>query len=198
MATLPKSFLTPEQYLEIESRAEYKSEYFEGQMFAMAGASPRHDSIVLNLILALSPNLRGQGCRMHSGDVRVHIPTTGLFTYPDLSLICAEPQFLATNPETLLNPSLIVEVLSPSTEAYDRGRKFEHYRTIQSLQEYLLVSSERISVDLFTRQPDGSWRLSSATALPDTLHLQTLDADLPIALIYQGIDFSTPPAPPQA
>src|SRR6266404_1708800 len=154
MSSVPKTFLTPEQYLEIERKAEFKSEYFQGEMFAMAGAREAHNLIALNLAAALHPQLRARPCRAYISDMRVRVSATGLYTYPDILVVCGEPQFLDERRDTLLNPNLIVEVLSPSTEAYDRGRKFEHYRSVESLSEYLLVSSERIIAELFTRQPD--------------------------------------------
>src|SRR5436190_10717366 len=159
MSSVPKTFLTPEQYLEIERKAEYKSEYFRGEMFAMAGGTLAHSLLVGNVMGNLWPRARARSCRTCNSDMRVHIPATGLYTYPDVIVVCGEPQLLDGRNDTLLNPTLIVEVLSPSTEAYDRGRKFEHDRSLDSLQEYLLLSCERVSADLFTRQPDGRWLL---------------------------------------
>src|SRR5437762_9626687 len=127
MSSVPKTFLTPEQYLEIERKAEYKSEYFQGEMFAMAGASPNYNFLVANTIMAVGPKARACSCRTSPSDMRVHIPATGLYTYPDVIVVCGQPQFRDGQPDSLLNPTLIVEVLSPSTEAYDRGRKFGHY-----------------------------------------------------------------------
>src|SRR5882757_8865070 len=123
MSSLPRTFLTPEQYLEIERQAEYKSEYFQGEMFAMAGGSNNHNLLVASAIMAIGPKARARSCRTCPSDMRVHIPTTGLFTYPDVVVTCGEPHLLDGRRDTLLNPTVIAEVLSPSTEAYDRGRK---------------------------------------------------------------------------
>src|ERR1017187_4222773 len=174
MATLPKTYLTPEQYLEIERKAEFKSEYFHGEMFAMSGAREGHNLIVWNLSAELHRQLRAKPCRAYMNDMRVLVNATGLYTYPDVAAVCGEPQFLDENRDTLLNPSLIVEVLSPSTEAYDRGRKFEHYRSVESVSEYLLVSSERVSAELYSRQPDGRWLLTAAAPLADSFNLQSV------------------------
>ena len=193
MATLPKTYLTPEQYLEIERKAEFKSEYYQGEMFAMAGAREPHNLIVFNVATALGPQLRNRPCRAYVADMRVRVNATGLYTYPDVTAVCAEPQFLDENRDTLLNPSLIVEVLSPSTEAYDRGRKFEHYRSVESVTEYLLLSSERVSAELYTRQPDGRWLLTAANHLEDSLDLQSVGAHLSLADLYEKVDL-TPPA----
>src|SRR4051794_40673909 len=124
MSSLPRTFLTPEQYLEIERQAEFKSEYFQGDMFAMAGGSNNHNRVVFNTITSVGPGLRGTSCRGYPSDMRVHIPATGLYTYPDVIVVCGEPQLQDGRRDTLHNPTLIVEVLSPSTEAYNRGRKF--------------------------------------------------------------------------
>ena len=167
MATHPKTLLTPEQYLEIERKAEFKSEYYQGEMFAMAGAREGHNLIVLNVGAELRQQLRKRPCRTYVNDMRVLVSATGMYTYPDAVAVCGEPQFLDETRDTLLNPSLIVEVLSPSTEFYDRVRKFEHYRAVESVTEYLLVASERVSAELYTRQPDGRWMLTTASRMED-------------------------------
>jgi Uma2 family endonuclease len=190
VSTQPKTFLTPEQYLEIERLAEFKSEYYQGEMFAMAGAREAHNLIVLNLAAALHQQFRPRPCRAYMSDMRVRVSATGLYTYPDILAVCGEPQFLDERRDTLLNPNLIVEVLSPSTEAYDRGRKFEHYRSVESLGEYLLVSSERVSAELFTRQPDGRFLLTAAGRLEDSLDLQSVGGRLTLADLYEKVDFT--------
>ncbi len=194
MATHPKTLLTPEQYLEIERKAEFKSEYFQGEMFLMSGAREPHNLIVFNLATEVGLQLRKRPCRAYVNDMRVRVGDTGLYTYPDLTALCAEPQFLDATLDTLLNPSLIVEVLSPSTEAYDRGRKFEHYRTVESVTEYLLVSSERVSAELYTRQSDGRWLLTAVGRLEDSLDLQSIGVHLALADLYEKVDFPAPPA----
>jgi Uma2 family endonuclease len=194
MATQPKTYLTPEQYLEIERKAEFKSEYYQGEMFAMSGAREGHNLIVWNLAAELHRQLRAKPCRAYINDMRVRVNATGLYTYPDVAAVCGEPQFLDENRDTLLNPSLIVEVLSPSTEAYDRGRKFEHYRSVESVSEYLLVSSERVSAELYTRQPDGRWLLTAAAHMEDSLDLQSVGAQLSLADLYEKVDLAAPAA----
>ncbi len=195
MSTLQKTFLTSEQYLEIERKAEFKSEYYQGEMFAMAGAKEGHNLVVANLISELHQQLRPRPCRVYPSDMRVRISPSGLYTYPDVTVVCGEPQFVDQERDTLLNPNLIVEVLSPSTEAYDRGRKFKHYRSIESVSEYLLVASEQITAELFTRQPDGSWLLVEVSRLEDSLHLQSVGCRLTLADIYQKVELTELPGP---
>jgi Uma2 family endonuclease len=188
MATYPKTFLTPEQYLEIDRKAEFKSEYYLGEMFAMGGAREAHNLIVWNLGAELHQQLRNRPCRAYLTDMRVRVNATGLYTYPDAAVVCGEPQFLDEMRDTLLNPSLIVEVLSPSTELYDRGRKFEHYCSLASVSEYLLVSSERVRAELFTRQSDGRWLLTVVGRPEDSLDLQSVGAHLALADLYERVD----------
>lgn len=194
MATHPKTFLTPEQYLEIERKAEFRSEYYQGEMFAMAGAKEAHNLIIWNLARDLGQQLRQRPCRAYLADMRVRVNATGLYTYPDVAAVCGEPQFLDDQRDTLLNPNLIVEVLSPSTELYDRVRKFEHYRSLESVSEYLLLSSERVSAELYTRQPDGRWLLTTVSRMEDSLDLQSVGAHLALADLYEKVDFTAPAA----
>jgi Uma2 family endonuclease len=154
MSTQPKTFLTPEQYLAIEREAPYKSEYFNGEMFAMAGVREAHDLIAGNVHGILWTNFRSRRYRACTSDMRVRT-VSELYSYPDTSAVCGEPTFLDETRDTLLNPNLIVEVLSPSTEAYDRGRKFELYQSIPTFTEYLLLASDRVHADMFVRQSSG-------------------------------------------
>ena len=163
------TLITPEQYLEIERKAEFRSEYYNGEMFAMAGAGDPHNLIAGNIFGGIHYQFRKRPCYAYTHDMRVCVSARGLYTYPDVLAVCGEPRFLDQREDNLLNPSVIVEVLSPSTEAYDRGQKFEHCRHIDSLREYLLVSSERINAELFTRQPDGRWLLTVANRLEDVI-----------------------------
>jgi Uma2 family endonuclease len=190
MSTQPKTFLTPEQYLEIERKAEYKSEYYGGEMFAMAGAREAHNLIVPQTSSQLIQQLRGRPCRVYSNDMRVRVSATGLYTYPDVVVVRGEPRFLDEQRDTLLNPTLVVEVLSPTTEAYDRGRKFEHYRSLESLKEYLLIASERAGAELFTRQPSGQWLLTAATRPEETIELQSVACRIALADIYEKVEFA--------
>jgi len=190
-------FTTEEQYLEIERNAEYKSEYFAGEMRAMKGANESHNLITVNLAANLSQQFRDRPCRVYSSDMRVSIPATGLYTYPDVIAVCGEPKFRDEQRDTLLNPNLVVEVLSPSTEAYDRGRKFEHYRSVGSMMEYLLVSSDRVHVDLYTRQADGRFLLTSAGDPSATLELESAGCRVTLSSLYEKVEFPPAGAPAQ-
>ena len=187
MSTLPKTFITPEQYLEIERKAEFRSEYYNGEMFAMSGASWPHSLIVAHLTRELSQQLRQRPCSVVSQDLRVRVKATGLYTYPDVVVVCGEPQFSDDKPDTLLNPSVIIEVLSPTTEAYDRGRKFGHYRAIESLREYVLVSSDIVSAELFVRREDGQWTLTAADKMEDAIEIPSVQCRLALADIYEKV-----------
>jgi Uma2 family endonuclease len=190
MATRPKSFLTPEQYLEIERKAEFKSEYYGGEMFAMSGARRGHNLINWNLARVLDRHLRNRPCEAYQNDMRVRVDATGLYAYPDTVIVCGEPQFLDETQDTLLNPTVIIEVLSPSTEAYDRGDKFELYGAIPSLTHYLLVSSERMSAGLFTRQAEGGWLFAGAALPEDTIDLPAVGVRFTLADLYEKVEFA--------
>jgi Uma2 family endonuclease len=177
--------LSVDEYLDIERAAETKSEFYDGEMFAMAGASEPHNLISLNIGAELRAALRQRGCRVYPSDMRVKCPT-GLYTYPDVTVVCSEPRFEGSKRDNLLNPLVIVEVLSPSTEAYDRGKKFEHYRTIPSLQAYVLVASDRRSVEHFARQDQGGWLLSEP--IDGTIAISALDCALSLDEIYDLVE----------
>ena len=196
MPTEPKTFLTPEQYLEIERKAEFKSEYYRGEMFPMprdvsvlAVPQETHSLLVVNIVAALHSQLRSRAGRIYSHDIRVGMSESVEHVPPDVMAVRGQPRFLDDRRDTLLNPTLIVEVLSPSTEASDRGRKFHLYQTIESFSDYLLVASDRVHVDLFTRQPDG-WHLTSADRLEDTLDLPSIGCRLPLSDLYEQVDFT--------
>ena len=189
MSTMPTPRLTPEEYLEIERKAEFKSEYYDGEMFAMSGARRAHNLIAVNVSSGLHVQLRRRSCEVYPSDMRVRVSATGLYTYPDVVVVCGKPQFAEYEMDNLVNPTVLVEVLSPSTEAYDRGRKFEHYRKIESLRQYLLVASDRVSVELFTRQSDGQWLLSSAAGLEEELVLESIECRLRVGDIYEKVEF---------
>jgi Uma2 family endonuclease len=188
MSIQPKRHLTPEQYLEIERQAEYKSEYFNGEMFAFAGASREHNTIVINLILKLAPQLRKRNCEIYSNDMRVKVDATGLYTYPDVVIVCGKPQFEDDEQDILLNPIVIIEVLSPSTESYDRGTKFEHYRTIDTLSDYLLVAQDKIHVENYVRQSDRSWLFSEYKSAEDKFQIESVGCELAVEEIYEKVE----------
>ena len=192
MSTQAKTLLTPAEYLEIERKATFKSEYYDGEMFAMAGAGWAHNRVVANAVMELGVALRAGPCQVSPSDIRVQVTTTGLYTYPDVVVVCAKPQFLDDRRDTLLNPTLIVEVLSPSTEAYDRGRKFEHYRSIDTLREYLLISSDRVLAERFTRQQAGQWLFTSFSDSADAIDLESVGCRVTVAALYEKVDFTAP------
>lgn len=183
-----KKYLTPEEYLANERVAEYKSEYFAGEVFALAGASRRHNLIMVNMIAALSNRLRGGSCEVYSSDMRVKVDELGKYTYPDVVVACGALQFEDSEQDTLANPTMIVEILSDSTEAYDRGGKFEHYRRIESLREYVLVAQDRHRVEHFLRLEDGHWLFSEIAGLEGTLALGSIGCELPMAEVYYKVD----------
>src|SRR5262249_3429521 len=151
------------EYLALERKAEIKSEYLDGEMFAMSGVTLEHSSIVVNLITELNNQFIDRPCQVHGPDLRVKVSSTGLYTYPDLVAFCEKPLFEDEHFDTLLNPQVIIEVLSNSTEAYDRGKKFAHYRTVRSLQEYVLVSQTECRIERFARRDDGVWDYTECT-----------------------------------
>jgi Uma2 family endonuclease len=190
MSTQSKSSLTPEEYLEIERKAEFKSEYFQGEMFAMAGASFAHSQIVSNAMRELGNQLRGGPCQPVTSETRVCVTPAGLYTYPDIVVVCGKPQFVDSKPDTLLNPTVIIEVLSESTEAYDRGRKFELYGSLKSLAEYVMISSLRVRAERYTREADGTWNYGERTTLVDTVDLKSINCHLGLADLYERVDFT--------
>ena len=192
----PVKRLTEGEYLEIERRAVLKSEFFDGEMFGMSGGTRWHSLIGTNLAREFGNRLKGHRCVPYNTDLRVKVEETRLFTYPDLSVVCGEPRLLDDETDTLLNPTLLVEVLSDSTEAYDRGKKFEHYRQIPSLQEYLLVSQKEPRIEQFIRQESGFWLLREAAGLEATLELPSLKIPLALAEVFANVQFTPAPIRP--
>ena len=190
MNAIPKRKLTPEEYLEIERRAEYKSEYFNGEIFAMAGAKRNHNKIVGNLTGLVWQHLKDKDCEFYPSDMRVFVPKTGLYTYPDVVVVCGEPKFQDKVFDTLLNPNLLIEVLSESTEGYDRGKKFQHYRSIESLEEYVLVSQDEARIEKYVKRGDGFWLLSEAVGLDLEIEFASIECRISLAEVYDKIDFS--------
>jgi Uma2 family endonuclease len=181
--------LTPEEYLAIERAAEYKSEYYNGEMFAMAGASRWHTLITGNLVASIHPQLRGRGCRLHPTDMRVKVLFSGLYTYPDIVVTCGKEEYEDNVLDILLNPLLIFEVLSKSTEAYDRGDKFMLYRGLESLREYVLVSQDRMLIEQYVRQDDDSWLLRVASGVDGVVNLVSCNASCSLADVYENVEF---------
>lgn len=182
--------LSPEQYLEAERSAAFRSEYYSGHVYAMSGGSYRHFQIIGNITGELHAALKKRPCSVGPTDLRLRVSPDGLYTYPDVVVICGEPQFADDRNDTLLNPTLIVEVLSPSTEAYDRGFKAAQYRTLESLEEYALIAQAEPRVEVFRRQPGGHWLLSEAIGLAAVCRFESLDCSVPLVDIYDKVTFS--------
>lgn len=191
MASNPIERFTTEQYLAMERAAAYKSEYVDGEIIAMVGASEPHNLIVTNIVGELSVQLRGRQCRVYANDMRVDVRETGLYAYPDVVALRGEP-VLADEQENLRNPAVIIEVLSKSTEAYDRGKKFMKYRRIESLLEYVLIAQDQSHVEQYVRQINGGWLLSEATVLDDEIHLSSIDCRLRLSVIYDKVSIGEP------
>ncbi|MBK8912271.1 MAG: Uma2 family endonuclease [Chlorobi bacterium] len=188
MDALPRKYLTEEEYLAIERAAQWKSEYYQGEMFAMAGGSEAHSLIAMNLGGEIREALRSKPCRVYNSDLRVQVDSVGLYTYPDLSIVSGQPQFAEEQKDNLLNPVVIIEILSPSTEAYGRGKKFDLYQQLRSLKEYILVAQDRVSVISYVRNDDAeTWTMRSYWQLQDVLTIASCNATVPLAEIYRDV-----------
>ncbi|HYH66679.1 MAG TPA: Uma2 family endonuclease [Urbifossiella sp.] len=196
MTAVPKAKLTVAEYLAIERRAEFKSEFYDGEMFAMAGASREHNTVNENLSVRIGGQLLGGPCRTYSRDLRVRIERTGLYCYPDLVIVCGEPRMAEEDKDTLTNPRVVVEVLSPSTERYDRTTKFRHYKQLPSVEEYVLVAQDEAWCERYSRQADGSWAHVEFVGLDATLELKSVPVAVPLADVYAGVTFPPPEPPP--
>ncbi len=183
-----KLYLTPQNYLAEEREAETKSEYYAGRVYAMSGASETHNLIVWNITGELRSRLKKRTCKGYPSDMRVKVSPTGLYTYPDVTVVCGKTEFDDKHKDTLLNPTVIIEVLSESTEAYDRGKKFAHYRTLDSLSEYLLVAQDGVAIDQYVRQTDGRWLLTAYRGLGAVARISAIDCELPLAEVYDKVD----------
>jgi Uma2 family endonuclease len=182
-------FYTPQEYLELEETAKYKSEYLNGHIYAMAGASANHVRLTSNVNGLLHAQLRGHSCEIMGSDMRVKVDATGLYTYPDALVVC-DPQFDEANANTLLNPCAIVEVLSPSTQAYDRSEKWEHYQHLASLRDYVLIEQDRMRVEHFSRQEDGAWLFRVYETSEQEIVLSCTDSRLKLGDIYERVTFN--------
>ncbi len=199
MSSMPDPYLPPEQYLELEADALIKHEYVNGFLYAMAGASPEHNAISANMIISIGGRLKGRGCRVFTSDQRVRVPQTDLYTYPDLTVICGPMNRDDRDPLSLTNPTLLAEILSPSSEAWDRGAKFVHYQALDSLTDYLVVSQDQPRIERHYRQAEDTWLLQVVQGLDAVLSLPNLGLELPLAEVYDGIElpplFVSPAAP---
>jgi Uma2 family endonuclease len=187
MSSNPSKLLTPEEYLAQERKSERRNEYLAGEVFAMVGASRRHNRIVTNLVATIDNQLRARSCNVYSSDMRVKVSTTGLYTYPDVVVTCGDEHFEDPHQDTMLNPIVIIEVLSESTEAYDRGEKFEHYQQVESLCEYLLVAQDKCRVEHFLKQGPNQWIYSEAHAMEDNVPLNSISCVLGLKEIYAKV-----------
>jgi Uma2 family endonuclease len=178
------------EYLRLERQAETRSEYFDGEIFAMAGGTRAHSLIATNLARELSSQLKTSDGAAYNADLRVKVEATGLVTYPDVSIVCGAQRFLDEQEDTLLNPTVVIEVLSDSTEAYDRGKKFEHIRQISSCREYLLVSQKEPRIEQFIRQSNGEWTLKEAGGLSAEMRLPSLDIVLRLQEVFAKVQFT--------
>ncbi len=185
MASNPVAKLTEDEYLAIERAAEFKSEFIDGEMFAMSWGSLRHARLHRNLIQSLG-NAIGQVCEVFGSDLKVRI-SHSMYTYPDVSVVCGTPRFADGESDSLLNPTVIIEVLSPSTEKYDRGLKFQHYRSVESLKDYLLVDQNQIRIEQYTRQADGTWMLRDYQRSAEDLKIDSVGASVSLGRIYQRV-----------
>ncbi|WP_221394119.1 Uma2 family endonuclease [Dyadobacter sp. NIV53] len=185
MTAQPQKTYSQEEYLEMEREADYKSEYYRGEIFAMAGASHNHNRITENMSIDIGSFLKGKSCRTYSSDLRMYIPSNGLYTYPDLLIVCGKNEYRDDKKDTVLNPAIIIEVLSESTSGYDRGEKFHFYRSIPSLKEYVLIDSLSVAAEVFKKNDEGVWFLASeAYDISESIELGSIDLKLNLADIY--------------
>lgn len=189
MHKLAKKSFTAQEYLELEASAEYKSEYYKGEIFAMAGTSLNHNQIAGNIYSQLLQRQEKHRCRTTIGDLKLWIEEIDLFTYPDLMIICDKPQFYPARTDIILNPLIIIEVLSRSTEAYDRGKKFQFYRAIPSFQEYILIDQYSAHLDQFYIDSQGNWSFKDYNDIKNILKFSKIDCDIPLEKIYHLVDF---------
>ncbi len=184
-----KPFIAPDEYLRLERAAIDKSEYYGGEIFSMAGGSPEHSLLIASVTGELHNALKGHRCAPYDSNLRVFIPSTGLYTYPDASVVCRPLERVPGHDDMITNPTLIVEVLSDSTEAYDRGQKFAHYRTLPSFAEYVLVSQKQPLVEVFFRLADGTWQLTPVHGREASVRLQSLGVELRLAEVFDRMEF---------
>lgn len=188
MSVQTKNFITPEEYLATERQAEFKSEYYQGEVFALTGAGNNHNIITTNLVGQLYNSLRGKNCQVYSNDMRLHIPLNRLYTYPDVMVLCGSKEFTDDKKDTLLNPEIIIEVLSPSTADYDRGTKFMLYRSISTLIHYILIDSRSHHIEKYSKNSEGNWVLTEFRDLQTKLFLENLNLEILLTDIYNGVE----------
>ena len=185
-------FYSPEEYLLLEREAEFRHEYLDGEIFEMAGGKKRHNRISINMIYLIETQIRDRECSVYGSDMRIRIPHTNIYTYPDVVGLCGPEEFEDDTEDNLVNPALIVEVLSKSTEAYERGAKFESYQTIESLREYVLITQEPFRVEQFVRKDTNTWTYFEFRSAVDVLKLYSIDCELSLREIYHKIEQKFP------
>jgi Uma2 family endonuclease len=189
MSAVPKRKMTHQEYLAFERKAETKHEFFQGELFDMAGATFEHTEIKDNLARELGNQFKGSPCKALTSDLRVKVDATGLYTYPDIVILCGKGEFEDEEFDILLNPTAIVEVLSESSEKYDRGKKFQHYKRIPSVREYVLVAQDEMLIDRYVRQSDQDWLLTTFTSPDAVFSFATIPGAVSFAEIYRGVEF---------
>jgi Uma2 family endonuclease len=196
MIASPPTRITPEQYLEKERASESRSEFYNGYVYAMSGASLPHGIITGNFVHAFANQLEKRPCLVVPTDLKIRVSPQGLYAYPDVVVVCGEPKLADRRNDILLNPTAIIEVLSPSTEAYDRGFKFHQYQLVESLQEYGLVSQTEARVEIFRRQPTGEWLLAESLGLDAVCHFKSVACEIALSAIYLKVNFEAAPSAP--
>jgi Uma2 family endonuclease len=192
LETMPaRRLFTPDEYLILERRSEFKSEYFDGEIFAMSGATLAHNRIATNLLVELARQL-AKSCQSLGSDMRVGVTARGPYFYPDVSVVCGKPQLRDNTNDCLMNPAVIIEVLSPSTESYDRTQKFTSYQRIATLTDFLLVSQSEPRIEHYTRQRTGGWLLNTVTGLDSTLSISSIGCELISSRVYEQVEFEAP------
>lgn len=181
------NYVSPEDYLEMERASQEKHEYYKGEIFAMSGASPQHNLISYNINRIVAPFVHGKGCKLFGSDFRVHIPDNTLYTYPDFSIVCGDYRAGVIYADNLTTPSVLIEILSKSTQDYDRGTKFSLYRGITTLKEYILIDSTRIIIEHFEKQADNSWRFTEFKQLSDSFVIATIGLSLSLRDVYEDV-----------
>ncbi len=195
MSSELETYYTPEQYLEMERKADFKSEYWYGHIYplggivGMAGAGEAHNLIVTNVVRELSIQLKGRPCRTYPSDMKVEVGPDAMFVYPDVSVVCGEPRFHDDRRDMVQNPTMVVEVLSPATEKYDRGAKSAKYRVLESVTDYILISATEVRIEHYVRQPDDRWLLTDFTDDQQTVPITSLGCELKVVEVYDRVEF---------
>ena len=192
MASIPVTKVTEEEYLRLDRAAEVRSEFLDGEMWAMSGASMRHSRLQGNLYAAVHSALEGGSCQAFGSDLRVRVSPRRMYAYPDVTVVCGKPKLADDRQDILLNPAAIFEVLSPSTEAYDRGAKFRYYLAIDTLKDYVLLDQFTMRVEHYTRGADGTWTFRAYEQPEEKLKLDAIGASIALARIYAGVELAPP------